>query len=348
MFGLLSQFPTFLVFLAVVVAIVLTMILTPILIAFLRRCGIGQQVRDDGPESHLVKQGTPTMGGIVMLLAVVVAVVFVSVPSLETAVLLIATLLTGVLGFVDDFAKVRKERSLGLTARAKLLWQFIIATAFVLVAVNLLGVEPYIDIPFIAKLDFGILTTVIPIGGGISIPWLYLIFVDILLVGMCNAVNLTDGLDGLAGGSVMVVMILMAAIAYQQDLLSEAVFAAAIAGVCVGFLWFNAFPASIFMGDTGSLAWGMALGCLAVLTKTEVTSILIGGLFVAEAVSVLIQVVWYKFRHRRVFLMAPLHHHFERKGWSETKVVVRFWIISGILAALGFSLYFAETLLGVF
>ena len=170
---------------------------------------------------------------------------------------------------------------------------------------------------------------------------------NILLVGMCNAVNLTDGLDGLAAGTVMIVMIVMAAIAYRSNLLEPAIFAAALAGACIGFLWFNSFPADIFMGDTGSLALGMALGCLAVVTKTEFVSIIIGGLFVAEALSVMIQVFYYKRTKKRIFLMAPLHHHFEKKGWSETKVVVRFWIISGVLAACGFSLYFAESLMAV-
>ena len=235
----------------------------------------------------------------------------------------------------------------GSRPRCSLVGQFAIATAFVLVAVNCLGIQPVVDIPFLITLDFGLLTTVVPIGDGIAIPWLYLLFMNILLVGMCNAVNLTDGLDGLAAGTVMIVMIVMAAIAYRSNLLEPAIFAAALAGACIGFLWFNSFPADIFMGDTGSLALGMALGCLAVVTKTEFVSIIIGGLFVAEALSVMIQVFYYKRTKKRIFLMAPLHHHFEKKGWSETKVVVRFWIISGVLAACGFSLYFAESLMAV-
>ncbi len=166
----------------------------------------------------------------------------------------------------------------------------------------------------------------------------------VLLAGMSNAVNLTDGLDGLAAGTVMVVMMVMAAIAYRSDMLDVAVFAGALVGACIGFLWFNAYPADIFMGDTGSLALGTALGCLAVVTKTEVVSLIIGGLFVAEAISVMLQVIHYKRTKKRLFLMAPLHHHFEKKGWSEVKVVIRFWIISGTLAAIGFFLYFIETL----
>ncbi|MEG2615585.1 MAG: phospho-N-acetylmuramoyl-pentapeptide-transferase, partial [Raoultibacter sp.] len=261
--------------------------------------------------------------------------------------LLVATLFTCALCLFDDASKVVKERSLGLTPKAKLIGQFLIATVFCLVAVNMLNIPPTVEIPFLMTFDLGILTTVIPFGDGIAIPWLYILFVDILLIGMCNAVNLTDGLDGLAGGTVMIVMIVMAAIAYRSDLLDSAIFAAALAGACIGFLWFNSYPADIFMGDTGSLALGMALGCLAVLTKTEFCSLIIGGLFVAEAVSVMLQVFHYKRTKKRLFLMAPLHHHFEKKGWSETKVVVRFWIVSGVLAATGFSLYFAQSLAAV-
>ena len=345
---LFSEYPTFLVFLAVFAAIVITLVFMPPWIKFLRSSHIGQQVRDDGPETHLVKQGTPTMGGVIMLIAMVVAALLVGLPTPETFVLLGAILLTGGLGLFDDASKVVHERSLGLTPRAKLIGQFAIATVFVVVAVNMFSVEPTVIIPFVVTLDFGILTTVVPIGdAGIALPWLYIVFADILLVGMCNAVNLTDGLDGLAAGTVFVVMLVMAAIAYRQNLLEPAILAAALAGTCIGFLWFNSYPADIFMGDTGSLALGMGLGCLAVLTKTEFLVIIIGGLFVAEALSVMIQVAYFKRTHERIFLMAPLHHHFEKKGWSETKVVIRFWIISGVFAALGFSIYFAGSLLGV-
>lgn len=346
--SLFAVYPTFLVFLAVVAAMVLAMLFMPPWIRFLRSSHIGQQVRDDGPETHLKKQGTPTMGGVIMLIAVVAAVLLVGIPTFETYVLLAAILLTGALGLFDDASKIVHERSLGLTPRAKLVGQFAIATAFGIIAVNFFSIEPTVPIPFIATIDLGILTTQIPLGDGtLSLPWLYLLFVDILLVGLCNAVNLTDGLDGLAAGTVMIVMIVMAAIAYRSDLLEPAIVSAALAGACIGFLWFNAYPADIFMGDTGSLALGMGLGCLAVLTKTEFVVIIIGGLFVAEALSVMIQVFHFKRTGKRVFLMAPLHHHFEKKGWSETKVVVRFWIISGMCAAVGFSIYFAGSMMGV-
>ena len=342
MLDIFESYPTFLVFVAIVVAIAVTMVLMPAWIKFLKSSHIGQQVRADGPESHLVKQGTPTMGGVIMLVSVILTALVVGHPTPETFALLIATVLTGCLGLIDDAEKVVKERSLGLTPKAKLVGQFVIATVFGLVAVNVMGIAPTVEIPFVYTFDLGVLTTHF---GSVEVPWLYILFVDILLMGMCNAVNLTDGLDGLAAGTVMIVMIVMAAIAYRSDMLDSAIFAAALAGACVGFLWFNSFPADIFMGDTGSLALGMALGCLAVFTKSEFIVLVIGGLFVAEALSVMIQVFYYKKTHKRIFLMAPLHHHFEKKGWSETKIVVRFWIVSGVLAALGFAVYFAETLM---
>lgn len=343
MFSVFAQYPTFLVFLAVVVAIVITIALMPVWIRFLKSSQIGQQVRADGPQSHLVKQGTPTMGGVIMLVAVIICTLLVCAPTPSTYLLLGATVLTGVLGFIDDASKVAHERSLGLTPKAKLVGQFAIATVFALAAVNVLGVAPTVEIPFVHTFNLGVLQTTLPIGEeGLVIPWLYLLFVDILMVGMCNAVNLTDGLDGLASGTVMIVMIVMAAIAYHANVLEAAIFSAALAGACIGFLWYNSYPADIFMGDTGSLALGMALGCLAVVTKTEFVVIIIGGLFVAEALSVMIQVFYYKRTKKRIFLMAPLHHHYEKKGWSETKVVIRFWIVSGVLAACGFVLYFSE------
>lgn len=328
----------------VVVAAAITLILTPFWIRTLKRDHIGQQVRAEGPKTHYVKQGTPTMGGVVMLLAATIATLLFGSGTAEIWTLLLATLLMGACGLVDDADKVIHSRSLGLTPHAKLIWQFSVAIIFCLVAVNCLHVPPTIEFPFIATLDLGVLTTTI---GGIQIPWLYVIFVVILVAGFSNAVNLTDGLDGLAAGTVMVVMVVMAMIAYRSDLLDASIFAGALAGCCIGFLWFNCFRADIFMGDTGSLALGGALGCLAVVTKTEIVSLIIGGLFVMEALSVILQVVHYRRTHKRLFLMAPLHHHFEKKGWGESKVVIRFWIISGTFAAVGFFLYFANSMVGV-
>ena len=216
MLHIFASYPTFLVFLAIVFAIAVTMVLMPAWIKFLKSSHIGQQVRADGPESHLVKQGTPTMGGVIMLVAVILTALVVGHPTPETFALLIATVLTGCLGLIDDAAKVVKERSLGLTPKAKLVGQFLISTVFGLVAVNVMGIAPTIEIPFIYTFDLGVLTTHF---GAVEVPWLYIIFVDILLMGMCNAVNLTDGLDGLAAGTVMIVMIVMAAIAYRSDML---------------------------------------------------------------------------------------------------------------------------------
>lgn len=344
------SYPTFVVFLAIFLGVIITIALMPGFIKFLRAHLIGQQVRADGPESHLVKQGTPTMGGVIMLIAATIVVAILAEPVPETWLIMGAVLCTGALGLFDDASKVAHERSLGLTPKAKLIGQFLIATAFVLAAVNWIGVAPTIEIPFVCTIDLGVLTTTLPIevpaGGDFSIPWLYLIFADILLAGMSNATNLTDGLDGLLSGTIMVVMVVMAAICFRAELLDPAVIAAALAGCCIGFLWFNSYPADIFMGDTGSLALGTALGCLAIVSKTEVLSLIIGGLFVVEALSVIIQVLYFKRTRKRLFLMAPLHHHFEKKGWSEVKVVVRFWIISAALAAAGFCLYFAHTLVG--
>ncbi len=345
MLGLFTSYPTFTVFLGFVVAAAITMLLMPAWIKLLRRAHVGQQVRADGPKSHLVKQGTPTMGGVIMLVAIIVSIILVASPSLALVAALLATVLTGALGLFDDASKVIHERSLGLTPKGKLIGQFSIALIFTFVAINWLGIEPVVEIPFICSLDLGVLDTVFTVGGmELHIPWLYVLFCAILLAGMSNAVNLTDGLDGLAAGTIMVVMLVMAAISYRADMLPMAVFGATMAGACVGFLWFNSYPADIFMGDTGSLALGTALGCIAILTKTEVFSLIIGGLFVAEAMSVLLQVLHFKRTKKRLFLMAPLHHHFEKKGWSETKVVIRFWIISGMLAATGFVMYFVSGL----
>ena len=336
-----SQYPSYQVFLAFIISMALTMIVMPLWIRLLKVHQIGQQVRADGPKRHYVKQGTPTMGGVVILLMMVISCLFVGMPDGDLALVLAATLLTGVLGFIDDISKVVKKRSLGLKPWQKMAGLTVICVGFTLIAVNCLDVSSAIAIPFTDYwLDLGILTTTLPIGDGFQIPWLYVLFVFILMAGMSNAVNLTDGLDGLAGGTILIVMIVMCAIAYACNQLDVGIFAIAAAGACVGFLWFNCYPASIFMGDTGSLALGTAFAAIAVITKSELYSVIIGGLFVVEAMSVIIQVVHFKRTHKRVFLMAPLHHHFEKKGWSETKVVIRFWIITGLFAGFGFAIYF--------
>ncbi len=350
----ISQYPTFQVFLAVVIALVASAALMPLWIRLLKVRSIGQQVRADGPQGHLVKQGTPTMGGVLILFVVVVTFTVMALGEglaaerLRPALCaLLATLACGALGFVDDFAKVAHERSLGLKPRAKLLGQGVISVVFGLLAVNWAGVQTWLKIPLTTvKIELGrALVSEVPLGGGLTlvVPWLYLGFVAFMMIAMSNAVNLTDGLDGLAAGTVTVVTIAFAGIAFRQNSLESALLGAAIAGACIGFLWYNSHPADIFMGDTGSLGLGAAIAALAVITKTELLLVIIGGIYVVETLSVILQVASFKMTGKRIFRMAPIHHHFEMLGWSETKVMVRFWIVTGIMAGLGFALYFAQS-----
>ena len=333
-------YPTYQVFLSLGIAAVLALALMPLFIKLMRREGVGQQIRADGPQRHLVKQGTPTMGGVVILLSMLITCLLMARMSVDLTICLVATLATAALGLLDDIESVAHERSLGLTPRQKMAGLTLISVAFCLAAVNYCGVEPTIAFPGGLVIDLGVLSTTIPVGEGVVVPWLYVVFVFLLMAGLSNSVNLTDGLDGLAGGTVLVVMMALAAVAFRYDEINLAIFASSIAGACIGFIWFNCYPATIFMGDTGSLALGAAIAAMAVLTKTEVTTLIMSGLFICEALSVIIQVASFKMTGKRVFLMAPLHHHFEKMGWSETKVVLRFWIISGAFAALGFALYF--------
>lgn len=334
-------YPTFQVFLAILISALIAGFAMPLWIRLLRKDGIGQQIRADGPQSHLVKAGTPTMGGVIILLAMVLTCLIMAQPTMELMLAVGAALATGALGLFDDVTKVVQKRSLGLTPSGKMIGLTVIVAVFFVLAVNFCGVEPVIRFPGGFAIDLGILTTTFTVGGmELSIPWLYLIFVFLLLAGMSNAVNLTDGLDGLAGGTVMMSMLVMAAVCFIRHDANLAIFCAACAGGCIGFLWFNAYPASIFMGDTGSLALGAGLAAVAVLTNTEVISLVVGALFIAETLSVMIQVVSFKSTGKRVFLMAPLHHHFEKKGWAETKVVIRFWIVSAACGALGLALFF--------
>ena len=332
-----SQYPTYLVFIAVFVAGLITAAIMPAFIRVMRKDGIGQQVRADGPQTHLVKQGTPTMGGVIMLVGIMLTVLLLARWTPDLILCVVATIATGLLGLLDDIESVSHGRSLGLTPSQKMAGLIVISVAFCLFAVNWVGIAPTVTFPGGLVIDLGVLTSTI---AGVQVPWLYVLFVFLLLAGLSNAVNLTDGLDGLAGGTVMVVMLAMAMVAFSYDEINLAVFAGACAGACVGFLWHNCYPASIFMGDTGSLALGAGFAALAVLTKTEVTSLVMGGLFICEALSVMLQVISFKTTGKRIFLMAPLHHHFEKKGWSETKVVIRFWIVSAMFAAVGFALYF--------
>ena len=334
-------YPTYQVFLTIFIAALFTGLVMPLFIRIMKNGGIGQQIRADGPQRHLVKQGTPTMGGLVMLVCATITCLVMAPISPDLICALFAMLLTGLLGLLDDIESVAHKRSLGLTPIQKEAGLVVIAIAFCLCVVNWVGIAPVVRFPGGLTIDLGVLTTVIGEGPhAFRIPWLYIIFVILLMSGLSNAVNLPDGLDGLAGGTVLMAMLGTGMVAFRYGELSLAIFAAAIAGACIGFLWHNCYPASIFMGDTGSLALGAAFAACAVLTKTEVTSLVMGGLFVVEALSVIIQVVSFKLTGKRVFLMSPIHHHFEKKGWSENKVVIRFWIISAAFVALGFALYF--------
>ena len=312
-------------------AMLLCLFLSPRFIRMLRRREFGQQIREEGPTEHQTKAGTPTMGGLIIFVAVAIPFLILNEGGRDgTAALTVFGIALGcaALGFADDYIKIVKQRSLGLPARYKLLGQVVLALILWWVARHELGLEPELFLR---------------IGGDASIyigPVLYFLLVFLVIAGATNGVNLTDGLDGLAAGSSAIVLLTYTAICYvtvgQQDL---ALLAICFVGGCIGFLWFNAFPASIFMGDTGSLGLGGAIGALAVVTQTEILLIVIGGIFVIEALSVLIQVFSFRTFGRRVLLMAPLHHHFEMMAWSETKVMLRFWIIAAVCGGVGFALY---------
>ena len=312
-------------------AMLICLFLSPRFIRMLRRREFGQQIREEGPSEHQTKAGTPTMGGLIIFVAVAIPFLILNEGGRDgTAALTVFGIALGcaALGFADDYIKIVKQRSLGLPARYKLLGQVVLALILWWVARHELGLEPELFLR---------------IGGDASIyigPVLYFLLVFLVIAGATNGVNLTDGLDGLAAGSSAIVLLTYTAICYvtvgQQDL---ALLAICFVGGCIGFLWFNAFPASIFMGDTGSLGLGGAIGALAVVTQTEILLIVIGGIFVIEALSVLIQVFSFRTFGRRVLLMAPLHHHFEMMAWSETKVMLRFWIIAAVCGGVGFALY---------
>ena len=336
-----AAYPTYQAFISLAVAAVIAAVIMPLWIRVMRIEHFGQQVRADGPEQHLIKQGTPTMGGVVILVALAITCLVMGRLTAELALVLIATLATGVLGLIDDLTSVTHGRSLGLTPHAKMIGLTLICVLFCLLSINWCGVEPVVRFPGGLSVDLGVLTTTVDIAGEpFHIPWLYMIFTWLLIVGLSNAVNLTDGLDGLAGGTSMIAMLVMAAVCFICNDSNLTIFCAACAGACLGFLWFNCYPASIFMGDTGSLALGAALACVAVMTNTEIVSLIVGGLFIIETLSVMIQVMSFKLTGKRVFLMAPIHHHFEKKGWAETKVVIRFWIIAAAFGALGLAVFF--------
>ncbi|PWC04513.1 phospho-N-acetylmuramoyl-pentapeptide-transferase [Agromyces badenianii] len=349
-----------------------TLFLTPLFIRLFTRLGWGQFIRDDGPKSHHVKRGTPTMGGIIFILGTLfgyfVATLLVSDerPTASGLLVLLMMVGLGVVGFVDDFLKTRKKQSLGLGGWAKVAGQVIIAGVFALLAIqfpNDRGVTPAdTKISFIRDLplDFMVFGTVVGV-------ILYVVWICLLAVGSSNGVNVTDGLDGLAGGASILAIGSFVIIGFWQfnqscasiglnpddryrcydvrDPLDIAIVATAIVGGLIGFLWWNTNPARIYMGDTGSLALGGALAALAIVSRTELLLILIGGLFVIETGSVIVQRAYFKLTHgKRIFLMSPIHHHFELKGWAEVTIVVRFWIIGGLLVAAGVGAFYFEWL----
>jgi phospho-N-acetylmuramoyl-pentapeptide-transferase len=351
-------------------ALAFTLLLTPLFVRLFRRLEWGQFIRDDGPQSHHTKRGTPTMGGIIVIAGAVLGYFFghlvdMTPPTQSAMLVLLLMVGLGIVGFIDDFTKVRNQRSLGLTGWAKVAGQVIIASTFAILAISFPDSDGQTaastmisGVRDISWLDFGAL-------GAVGIV-LFVIWVTLIVVSTSNAVNVADGLDGLATGSSILAISSYIIIAFWQfnqncfktnldteiaykcyevraDSLDVAIVSAAIAASLIGFLWWNTSPAQIFLGDTGSLAIGGALAGLAIVTRTELLLVLIGGLFLVVTGSVIVQRLYFKItKGKRIFLMSPLHHHFELKGWAEVTVVVRFWLIAGLFVAVGVGLFYLE------
>lgn len=351
----------------ILVSLLVTIAGTPMLIHLVHRLHYGQYIRQDGPKSHLVKRGTPTMGGVAIVLAIVLGwgasalyryVRSGAVPSLSAMLVLFAMLSMGLLGFIDDFAKVRKKQNLGLSVHAKFIGQFIFATIYAVLALIIPTKSGFpsaqAGMSFIEKPFFDF-----RFAGGVVAAIIFVIWVNFLMTAWTNAVNLTDGLDGLASGSSMIAFAGYDIIAFWEsyhikggthegfsyavsDPLDLTIIACCAAVACFGFLWYNSNPATIFMGDTGSLALGGLFAALSIATHTEFLAIIIGGLYVIEVMSDIIQVTSFKLTHKRVFKMAPIHHHFELLGWSESKVVVRFWMIEFLFMIVGLMMFYVD------
>src|SRR4051812_27778977 len=307
-------------------SLLICVFLSPKFIEFLREREFGQQIREEGPQEHHAKAGTPTMGGIIIFTAIAVPFLLLTDRDARSLAVFGVAFACALLGFADDYTKLVKRRSLGLRGRTKLIVTMLISIGLWIGASQGADLGDTLNLRIVdARIDLG---------------YLYPVLIYLVVAGTTSAVNLTDGLDGLAAGCVAIVGLAYIGITFitsgETDL---ALFAGCLVGACVGFLWFNAFPATIFMGDTGSLALGGALAGLAVMTKTEELLIVLGGIFVVEAVSVLLQVFSFQAFRKRVFLMAPVHHHFEILGWSETKIILRFWIVAAGCAAIGFTGY---------
>ncbi len=312
------------IFLAGIMSFAVALLLGPLTIGILRRIKAGQSIRKEGPKSHAVKAGTPTMGGVVILLGATVATLFFAEPmSADALYLLLAFIGFALIGLGDDFIKVVAKRSLGLKARHKLIAQVVISLLVAVYALNASPLGPHIMIPFASNV--------------LALPPLLFVAISLVtIIGSANAVNITDGLDGLAAGSTAISAAVMSAISFGLGHPDAAVFAAALSGACLGFSWYNAHPAQVIMGDTGSLALGGALGTLAVLTGTHLVLLIVGGLFVIETLSVMLQVTYFRLTHgKRIFRMSPIHHHFELSGWAEPQIVTRFWVVALLLGLAG-------------
>jgi phospho-N-acetylmuramoyl-pentapeptide-transferase len=314
------------VLIAATASLLISVFLAPKFIEFLRQRSFGQNIREEGPQGHQTKAGTPTMGGIIIFAAFAVPFVILSKRNWESMGVFGAALACALLGFADDYMKIVRRRSLGLRARTKLGITIAISVGLWWVATQKAHVNTSVRLrPADVSIDLG--------------P-LYVLFIYLVVAGTTSAVNLTDGLDGLAAGCAAIVLLAYVGITFITAGATDLTFlAACLVGACIGFLWFNSFPASIFMGDTGSLGLGGAIAGLAIMTNTAELLIVLGGIFVIVALSVVIQVFSFQMFRKRVFLMAPIHHHFELQGWSETKIILRFWIVAAAFAAIGFTLY---------
>jgi phospho-N-acetylmuramoyl-pentapeptide-transferase len=326
------------VLVAALVAMIIAILSGPTFIAFLRRNEFGQHIREEMPERHVSKQGTPTMGGLLIVLAATIAFLPLSDYTAPALTVFGTALACGAIGFLDDYIKLHQRRSLGLPGRWKML-MLLAVTVAVGYAAHHQGLSHQVYIP--------VVKTAIPLGWG----WYVLLF--LIIAGSVNGVNLTDGLDGLAAGTGIIALTTLTAMAVTiyirsgtaghgriGNRLDLAFIGAALIGAAIGFLWFNAFPAEVFMGDTGAMALGGAIAAMTIMMKVELLLLFVGGIFALEALSVMLQVLSFKYWGRRIFLMAPFHYHFEMKAWSETKIMVRFWIVTAILCAAGFALFY--------
>jgi phospho-N-acetylmuramoyl-pentapeptide-transferase len=325
------------VILAALLAMLIAIVAGPKFIKFLRENELGQHIREEGPAGHRVKQGTPTMGGLLFIIAAAIPFLALSNYTLPGLAVFGVMLGCAAIGFADDYRKLTRRRSLGLAGRWKLLL-LVAITFFVGWAANERDLATEVYVPGV-DVEF-------------DLWWVWYLLLFLIVAGAANGVNLTDGIDGLAAGTGMIALITFTAINIftfirlgqldraRDDYLDMAILGGALIGAVIGFLWYNAFPAEVIMGDTGSMAIGGALAAFAIMTNTELLLILIGGIFLIEALSVILQVISFKYWGRRVFLMAPIHHHFEMKAWSETKIMVRFWILSALLCASAFAVYY--------